>query len=279
MDNQIKTIALLGGLSFLLITIGGAIGPLVMYGAIALALVMNVGAYFFSDQIVLRMNGAEVVEKHQAPQVYQMVEDLAKKAQLPMPKVAIIDDPTPNAFATGRDPQHGVVAVTTGILQQLTERQLRGVIAHELAHIKNRDILIQSIAAVVASAISSISQLLMFFPMLAQSDDEEGGMNPFAALLFAIIAPIAATLIQFGISRAREYRADEVGAQICGDPNALADALEQLERGVSYAESTAAPATASMYIVNPLTGGSMASWFSTHPATEERVRRLRAMSR
>lgn len=296
-NNQLKTLALLGGLTALFVGIGGTIGPTYMYGALFFALLMNVGAYFYSDQIVLRMHRARIVDRHSAPELYGLVEELAAKAELPTPKVAIIEDPAPNAFATGRNPERGVVAVTTGILQILDSRELRGVLAHELGHIKNRDILLQSVAAVIASGISGIANMLMWFPLFGGSDDEDGP-SPIAALALAFVAPMAATLIQFGISRSREFLADAAGARISGDPEALARALMKLERGVQAAPSRAEPATASLFIVNPLGdagtgapaagfgrsgrsgagfGKSLSTWFSTHPSTEERVKRLRAL--
>lgn len=279
MKNQLKTIALFGGLSALVVGLGATIGPTYMYGALIFALVMNVGAYFFSDQIVLRMHGARVVDENEAPELYGMVQELAQRAELPMPKVAIMDDPTPNAFATGRSPKHGVVAVTTGLLQILDRRELRGVLAHELGHIKNRDILLQSVAAVIASGVSGIANMLMFLPFLGgQSDEEDGGVNPIAGLALAIVAPMAATLIQFGISRSREYLADEAGARISGDPDALADALLRLEQGHSMLPMPATQtATASLFIMNPLAGADLGRWFSTHPSTQDRVARLRAL--
>lgn len=277
MKNQLKTLALFGGLTALLVGLGAAIGPAYMYGALLLSLLMNAGAYFFSDQIVLRMNGARVVDRADAPELYGLVEELAGRAGLPVPKVAIIDDPAPNAFATGRSPERGVVAVTTGIMGILSRRELRGVIAHELAHIQNRDILLQSVAAVIASGVSGIANMLMFFPLLGGGDDEDAP-NPLAALALAVVAPIAATLIQFGISRSREYLADETGARISGDPEALASALLKLERGHAGLPPEGQPATASLYIVNPLAGVDVARWFSTHPAIEDRVTRLRALA-
>lgn len=278
MKNQLKTLALFGGLTAVLVGLGAAIGPGYMYGALLIALVMNAGAYFFSDQLVLRMNGAQVVSRGEAPELYALVEELAGRANLPMPQVAIVEDPTPNAFATGRNPERGVVAVTTGILGLLSRRELRGVIAHELAHIQNRDILLQSVAAVIASGISGIGNLLMFLPFLGSGDDEDAP-NPVAALALAIVAPVAATLIQFGISRSREYLADETGARISGDPEALASALTKLKHGHQRAAgaTTAEPATASLFIVNPFAGVEVAQWFSTHPSTEDRVQRLRTM--
>ncbi len=277
MKNQLKTILLLGVLSSLLVAAGAAIGPSYAYGAFGLALLLNVGAYFFSDRIVLAMSRAREVSPHQAPELHAMVRDLATRAAIPMPRVFVVEDAQPNAFATGRNPKHGVVAVTTGIVHMLSPRELRGVLAHEIAHIKNRDILISSIAAVIASAISWLGQLLSFAAFAGHSDDEEGG-SPLGGILFALLAPFAAMMIQFGISRSREYYADEAGAQLSGDPEALARALEKLEYGASHVPGNANPATASLYIVNPLAGArGVMEWFSTHPLTEERVRRLRLL--
>lgn len=278
MTNQLKTLALLGGLTALLVGIGGAIGPTYMYGALFFALLMNAGAYYFSDEIVLRMNGARVVDRASAPELYEMVETLAKQAELPTPKVAIIQDDGPNAFATGRNPERGVVAVTTGILRILEPRELRGVLAHELAHIKNRDILLQSVAAVIASGVSGVANMLMWMPIFGSGEDEDAP-NPIAAVALALIAPMAASLIQFGISRSREFMADETGARISGDPEALARALQKLERDHAHRVPSGEPATASLFIVNPLSGADMGRWFSTHPPTEDRVRRLRALAR
>jgi heat shock protein HtpX len=274
MKNQLKTLLLLGVLTSILVGAGSLVGPGWAYLALGVSLLLNVGAYFFSDRIVLSMNRAQPVDPRQAPELYGMVAELAQRAELPMPRVYLIEDPQPNAFATGRNPEHGVVAVTTGILRVLTPRELRGVLAHELAHIKNRDILLSSIAAVVASAISWVGQALTFSAFT--SDEEEG---PGAGgLLFAFVAPIAATLVQLGISRSREYLADETGARIAGDPEALASALTKLERGAHQIPSYAPAATASLYIVNPFAGvESAAQLFSTHPLTKERVRRLLAL--
>lgn len=277
MKNQLKTILLLGILSSLLVGAGAAIGPAYAYGALALALVLNVGAYFFSDRIVLAMSHAREVSPMEAPELYRVVEELAARAQIPTPRVYIIEDAQPNAFATGRNPTVGVVAVTTGILRVLSLRELRGVLAHEIAHIKNRDILVASVAAVIASAISWLGQALSFAAFAGRGDDEEGG-SPLGGLLFAILAPIAAVLIQMGISRSREYLADEAGARLSGDPEALARALEKLEVGAHAIHGEAHPATASLYIVNPLAGArGVMELFSTHPLTEERVRRLRSL--
>jgi heat shock protein HtpX len=281
MKNQLKTLFLLGVLSVLLVSIGGALGPGYFYGFTALALLMNLGAYFFSDRIVLRMHGAQEVTPEQAPALHRMVDELARRAQIPKPRVCVMPGEQPNAFATGRNPQHGVVAVTEGIMRLLTERELRGVLAHEIAHIKNRDILVSSIAAVIAAAIGYIANALAFSSLLGghQEDEEEGSGS--GGLLMMFVAPMLATLIQLGISRAREYMADETGAKISGDPEALARALEKLEHGAAvFPAETAQPATASLFIVNPLAGGSrMLNLFSTHPPMDERIRRLRGLAR
>lgn len=281
MKNQLKTLFLLGVLSALLISIGGALGPGYFYGFTALALLMNLGAYFFSDRIVLRMHGAQEVTPEQAPALHRMVDELARRAQIPKPRVCVMPGEQPNAFATGRNPQHGVVAVTEGIMRLLTERELRGVLAHEIAHIKNRDILVASIAAVIAAAVGYIAHALAFSSLLGnhQEDEEEG--SGAGGLLMMFVAPMLATLIQLGISRAREYMADETGAQLSGDPEALARALEKLEQGAAVLPAeTVQPATASLFIVNPLAGGSrMLNLFSTHPPMDERIRRLRGLAR
>jgi heat shock protein HtpX len=280
MNNQLKTILLLGTLSALVIGLGTAVAPGSLYLFAALALAMNLGAYFFSDKLVLRMAHAEPLERDELPWLHDMVGELSQKAGIPTPRVFLIREQQPNAFATGRNPEHGVVAVTEGLLSMLDRRELRGVLAHELAHIKNRDILISSIAAAGASLITWVANALSFGAMFGggHHDDEEG--SPAGALLMAFVAPIAATLIQLGISRSREYQADESGARISGDPQALASALLKLERGAHAIPADAAPATASLFIVNPF--GAMetaASWFSTHPATAERVERLMALAR
>jgi heat shock protein HtpX len=283
MKNQLKTIALLGILSAVLIGIGGAMGQGYLILAAVIALAMNVGAYFFSDRMVLAMHGAKEVSREEAPELHRMVEELSSNAQLPKPRVFIMQDPQPNAFATGRNPEHGVVAVTTGILDLLDRRELRGVIAHELAHIKNRDILVSTIAATIASAVTFLANAASFISLFAGGRDEEGGeegLSPVQALVLALVAPIAATLIQLGISRSREYLADRTGAEICGDPEALARALEKLEQGAQLLPNPAAqPATASLFIVNPFAGASsILQLFSTHPAIPERARRLRALN-
>ncbi|WP_437723336.1 zinc metalloprotease HtpX [Sorangium sp. So ce861] len=280
MKNQLKTILLLGVMSAILVSIGGALGPgyLVLFGALALA--MNLGAYFMSDRIVLAVHRAAEVSPEEAPGLHRMVEELSRRAEIPKPRVYVIPDAQPNAFATGRNPEHGVVAVTEGIMQLLTERELRGVLAHEIAHIKNRDILVSTIAAAFASGITWIAHAVSFAGLFGGSSDDEEGESPLGGLALAIVAPIAATLVQLGISRSREYMADETGAKLCGDPEALASALSKLEHGVALISSESArPATASLFIVSPLAGASsVLKWFSTHPTTEERVSRLLSMA-
>jgi heat shock protein HtpX len=282
--NQLKTIVLLGALSALLVAIGGAIGGNATWFFLALALAMNRGAYFFSDTIVLRMSGARVLDEAQAPALFGMVRELAERAGLPMPKVAIMSDPTPNAFATGRTPARAVVAVTEGLLQLADPRELRGVLAHELAHVQNRDTLVATIAGAAAAAITHIANVLQWGALLGagRSDDEREGGGGGAALLFAFLAPIAAVMLQMGISRSREYLADESAAELTGDPLALASALaklqsygEQMVRGGAPAPQ---PVTASLSIVNPLAGGGIFRLFSTHPPIDARIERLRAIA-
>jgi heat shock protein HtpX len=277
MKNQIKTILLLGLLSAILIGFGAMLGRQWVGLFTILAFALNLGAYFFSDRIVLRMHRAAPVDERSAPRLHAVVRELSAAAGIPMPRVFHIPSPQPNAFATGRNPAHGVVAVTDGILQLLTERELRGVLAHEMAHIKNRDILVSTIAAAVAGAIAYIANMLQFAAIFGGGDDD--APNPLAALALAIVAPIAAMLVQLGISRSREYLADETGAQLSHDPNALADALAKLERAAHVIPPmTAQPSTASLFIVSPFAGTrGMMQLFSTHPPMEERIRRLRGM--
>jgi heat shock protein HtpX len=227
--------------------------------------------------MVLRMYNAQEVDETSAPQLYRMVKELAGRADLPMPRVYLIDEAQPNAFATGRNPEHAAVAATTGILQLLTPRELRGVMAHELAHVKHRDILVSTVSATIAGAIATLANFGMFF---AGSQNRESGGNPLLAIVVMIFAPIAAMLIQFAISRTREFGADRGGAEISGDPHALADALAKIDayaRGIPLPAADANPATAQMMIMNPLSAGGLKGLFSTHPATEERIARLRAM--
>ena len=278
LNNQLKTIVLLGALSAVLIGIGSLLGPGATYLFVGLAIAMNVGAYFFSDKLVLRMSGARPIERAEAPRLYGIVEDLAQRAGIPMPRLYSIDAPYANAFATGRNPENGVVAVTRGIVDLLDERELRGVLAHEISHIKNRDILVATIAAALAAAISHLAQVLSFsvlFGGASSDDDESAGATGLIALL---VAPLVATLIQLGISRSREYLADETGARISGDPEALANALARLERGAEARPVAVEPATASLFIVNPLSGATVAGLFSTHPPMKERIERLLQMA-
>jgi len=232
-------------------------------------------AYWFSDTIVLKLYRAQEVDASSAPQLYRIVAELAQRDGLPMPKVYLIDEAQPNAFATGRNPEHAAVAATTGILQLLTERELRAVLAHELSHVKQRDILTSTITASIAGAISTLANFGMFF-----GGRDSNNRNPFLALIVLILAPIAAVLIQLAISRGREYDADRGGAELSGDPRALADALAKIDRyakGLPLETAEAHPATAHMMIINPLHGGGLAGLFSTHPPTEERIHRLLAM--
>lgn len=285
MANQFRTMILLTALTLLIVflgkLLGGSQGMLI---ALVLALVMNFGSYWFSDKIVLAMYRAQTVSEYEAPELYRMVRELAVSAGLPMPKVAIIPSETPNAFATGRNPEKAVVAVTEGILRLLSANELRGVLAHELAHVKNRDILVGTVAAALAGAVMFIADMLRWgaiFGGFRGSDDEEGGgLGIVGAMVIAIVAPIAAMLIQMAISRSREYLADETGAVISQNPLGLASALEKLaiaSQRIPMVE--AKPATAHLFIVNPLSGGALLTLFSTHPPIEERIRRLRAMAR
>ena len=279
--NTIKTGLLLGALTGLLMLIGGYFGG---KGGIVIAfifaMVMNFGAYWFSDKLILKMYSAQEVSVNEAPQLYAMVKDLALRAGLPMPKVYIVPGDTPNAFATGRDENHAVVAVTEGIMRMLNKDEIEGVLAHELTHIKNKDMLIGSIAATLAGAIvmlANMAQWAAIFGGASRSDDEEGG-GIFGLIFMAILAPIAATIIQMAISRSREYLADAGGAKVSGKPYGLAGALEKLGRASQAIPMNANPSTAHMFIVNPMTGKSLMNLFSTHPPIEERIARLRSMN-
>ena len=276
--NWFKTAILMAGIVALFGVVGAAIGGANgMLLALAVGSAMNIFAYWFSDKMVLRMYNAQEVDAASAPQFYGVVRELSQRAGLPMPRVYLIDEAQPNAFATGRNPEHAAVAATTGILRLLSARELRGVMAHELTHVEHRDILISTIAATVAGAIASIAQ----FGFLFGGRNEGERSNPLVGLIVMILAPIAAMLIQMAISRAREFEADRGGAEICDDPNALADALEKMERyakGLPLPAAEEHPATAQMMIINPLSGGGMQNLFSTHPATEMRIARLRAMA-
>jgi heat shock protein HtpX len=243
--------------------------------ALILALGMNAFSYWFSDKIVLKMYRAQEVSKAEAPELYEMVRRLARKADLPMPRLYIINQPQPNAFATGRNPDHAAVAVTTGIMRMLSADELEGVVAHELAHVKHRDILIGTVAATIAGAISYLAHIAQWAMIFGGRDDDDG--NPLVAIVMMIVAPIAAMLIQMAISRSREYAADARGAKIEGNPRHLASALRKLQSASQQIPMKAEPATAHMFIVNPLSGGGFAKWFSTHPPMEERIARLESM--
>lgn len=282
MGNLFKTGILLAALSCLLILIGGAIGGQQgLTVALVFALVMNFVSYWFSDKIVLKMYRAQPVEESQAPGLYRMVRGLATRAGIPMPRVYVIPTETPNAFATGRNPQNAAVAVTEGIMRILDQEELEGVVAHELAHVKNRDTLTMTIAATLAGAITYLAHMAQFAAMFGggrRSDDEgHAGGGLLGTMVMAIVAPMAAILIQMAISRSREFAADATGAQIAGRPWGLARALEKMDQASRMAPMEAAPATAHLFIVNPLSGGALRSLFSTHPPIEERVARLRAM--
>jgi heat shock protein HtpX len=278
MENRVKTVLLLAGLTAFLIFMGKLLGGRTgMYVAFVLAVAMNFFSYWFSDKIVLRMYSAEEVSPAEAPQLHQIVEELAREADIPKPKVYIIPDESPNAFATGRNPEHAVVAATEGIMRLLTPTELKGVLAHEIGHVRNRDILISSIAATMAGAIMILADIARFGAIFGLGGDDEEGPGILGVLVMSIIAPIAAMLIQLAISRSREYLADETGAHLSHNPESLARALEKLSMGVQRAPMNASPATAHMFIVNPLAGRSFMNLFSTHPPIEERVARLRAM--
>jgi heat shock protein HtpX len=280
LGNWLKTSILMAGIVVLFGMVGAALGGAGgMLIALAIAGAMNVYAYWFSDKAVLRMYNAREVDAQSAPGFYSMITELAANAGLPMPRVYIIDEAQPNAFATGRNPENAAVAATTGIMQILSERELRGVMAHELAHVKHRDTLISTISATIAGAISSIAQFGMLFS--GGHNDREGGVHPAVAILVMILAPIAAMLIQMAISRSREFEADRGGAEISGDPGALASALQKIHgyaHRVPMETAEQHPETAQMMIINPLSAEGIKGLFSTHPQTEERVARLMAMA-
>lgn len=280
MFNWLKTTILMAAIVALFGAIGMAIGGKQgMLIALVLGGAMNFFAYWFSDKMVLKMYNAQEVDAASSPYLYNMVRELTQRAGLPMPRVYIIDEAQPNAFATGRNPEHAAVAATRGILQMLSERELRGVMAHELAHVQHRDILISTIAATMAGAISMLANFAMFF---GGRDSEGRPANPLASILVMFLAPLAAALIQMAISRAREFEADRGGAEMSGDPRALADALAKIDayaRGIPMHTAEAHPETAQMMIMNPLSGGGLRGLFSTHPSTEERIARLHALAR
>jgi len=279
MFNLMKTAILMAAITALFMAIGSVLGGQQgMALALLIALGMNFFSYWFSDKLVLKMYNAQEVDQTSAPQFYAMVRDLAQRAQLPMPRVYLIQEDAPNAFATGRNPEHAAVAATTGILQVLSERELRGVMAHELAHVKHRDILISTVSATMAGAISMLANFAMFF---GGRDSEGRPANPIAGILVMLLAPLAASLIQMAISRAREFEADRGGAEISGDPQALASALQKIQhyaQGIPMQAAQRHPETAQMMIMNPLSGGGLRGLFSTHPATQERVERLLALA-
>ncbi len=278
MFNWLKTSMLMAAIVALFALIGSLMGGQSgMLIALTFALVMNIGAYWFSDKLVLRMYNARQVDASTAPEFYTMVQELARYANLPMPKVYIIDEDSPTAFATGRNPENAAVAATTGLLRLLTARETRGVMAHELAHVMHRDILISTISATMAGAISALANFALFF---GGRDGEGRPVNPVVGILIMILAPLAASLIQMAISRAREFEADRAGAEIAQDPEALASALQKIDhyaRGMAFPAAERHPETAQMMIMNPLSGRGIAGLFSTHPSTEERVMRLRQM--
>ncbi|MBV8037084.1 zinc metalloprotease HtpX [Roseateles sp.] len=280
MFNLVKTAVLMAAITALFMVVGQMIGGQTgMLVALLVAVGMNFFSYWFSADMVLKMYNAREVDASSAPQFYGMVAELAQRAGLPMPRVYLIDEDAPNAFATGRDPEHAAVAATTGILRVLSERELRGVMAHELAHVAHRDILISTISATMAGAISMLANFAAFF---GGRDEHGRPTNPLAGIAVAILAPLAASLIQMAISRAREFEADRGGAEISGDPAALASALDKIHRvaqGIPLAPAEAHPETAQMMIMNPLSGGGLRGLFSTHPSTEERIARLLAMAK
>ncbi len=281
MSNLFKTGLLLAVLTVMLVLLGGALGGQQgMMIAFILALAMNFVSYWFSDKIVLAAYGAQPIDEAAAPRLYAIVHRLATRAGIPMPRVYLIPSETPNAFATGRNPQHAVVAVTEGIMRILDEEELEGVLAHELSHVKNRDVLISTVAATLAGAITYLAHMAQWAAMFGGRgrDDDEGGSNPIAMILLAVLAPIAALLVQMAVSRSREFQADATGARVAGRPWGLAKALEKLQMAnQAMPMANATPATAHLFIVNPLSGQTLMRLFSTHPPLEERIARLRAM--
>ncbi len=282
--NSLKTVLLLASLSGLLLFIGGVLGGTSgMTIALIMSLVMNGIAYFYSDKIVLKMYGAQPLNQQTHGNIYRIIEELARDMQIPMPKVYLVNTPMANAFATGRNPQHASVAVTTGILSLLDDRELRGVLAHELSHVKNRDILVSSVAATIATAIGYLASIMRFQAMFGSNNrDQNNRTNPLFTLVVALIMPIAASIIQLAISRSREYLADESGAECCKDPLALAQALEKLQTNIPKAhlrqDDTVRATTAPLFIVHPFSAEGIAQLFSTHPPMAQRIARLKAMA-
>lgn len=276
--NTFKTMVLMVTLSLMLVGIGAILGGKSgMTIALVIAFGMNFISYWFSDKIVLKMYGAREVSEAQAPELYSMTRELSYAAGLPMPKVYLMEQDQPNAFATGRNPEHGAIAVTTGIMRILSKEELKGVLAHELAHIKHRDILVATVAATIAGAISYLAQMAQWTMFFGGRDNERDGGSPLAAIVMMIVGPIAALLIQMAISRSREYGADAGGAQIAGNPQYLASALRKLDAFSRKIPMDATPATAHLFIVSPLSGGGFLKLFSTHPPMEERITRLEQM--
>lgn len=274
--GQLKTVLLLGCLTAAVVGAGSVAAPSYAWAFAVAGVAMNVGMWFFSDRMVLRTSGARLLEPAESPDLHEMVRELAAGAGIPAPKLYLIEADYANAFATGRNPAHGAVAVTTGLLRALSRREVRGVLAHEIAHIRNRDVTIATVAAGLAAVISGIANALQFSAFFGGGrDDEDHGGSIIGALAFAMVAPIAASLVQLAISRSREYVADATAARLTGDPEALATALERLSFAAARRPAEVEPATASLYIVNPLTGGGLAGLFSTHPPMEERIARLR----
>lgn len=278
--NQVKTFFLMVVLTIIFVALGSMIGG--KNGAtiaLGIALVMNFVSYWFSDRIVLRMYGAQPVSESEAPNLYNMIASLSQKASIPMPRLYMIESDSPNAFATGRNPEHGVVAVTTGIMRLLSREELEGVLAHELSHIKNRDILVQTVAAALAGAITWLGSMARFSAFFGGGRDDSERGNIFSVIIFSMLAAFAAMLIQLAISRSREYLADESGAHLAGNPMFLAGALKRLQQGVAYRPmEDANPSTAHMFIVNPFNAQGIMALFSTHPPMEERIRRLEEMA-
>ncbi|MET0153082.1 MAG: zinc metalloprotease HtpX [Candidatus Binatia bacterium] len=280
MSSTLKTTFLLGSLTGLMLLFGQLLGGSQgVTWALVMAAVMNLGSYWFSDKIVLASYGAKPIEESEAPELYAIVRRLSQKANVPMPRVYLIPTDSPNAFATGRNPQHAVVAVTSGILRLLSWEELEGVLAHELGHVFNRDILVSSIAATLAGAVMWLASMARWGAMFGVGgrDDRDDRGNGFALIIMALLAPFAAMLIQLAVSRSREYGADESGARLCGNPRALASALEKLAIQSGRVPLAASPQTAHLFIVNPLSGRFLESLFSTHPPIEERIERLRRM--
>ena len=276
LTTRLRTWVLIAGLSALLIGIGAALGGGFLYLFVAFAVVMNLVGYWFSDKIAIKASRARPLEQHESPELHRIVEELAGRAGVPVPRVYMIPSEQPNAFATGRNPKHSAVAVTEGLLRSMPMEQIRAVLAHEFAHIRNRDILVSSIAAMIAAAIAAIANILQF-SFLFGGDDDENPLGFVGALAAMIVAPIAAMLLQLAVSRQREYLADATAARFLGEGRPLADALENLERGTQAVPMAVNPATASLYIANPLRAHGASRLFSTHPPIAERVRRLRAL--